>query len=473
MIKNLLTMFISLFVLISTTACDVKDTTSDNNITTEVQLGVLHASPDAPKVDVSVNGDIVLSSVDYAKGSGFLNLDSDTYTIAVDGLLPAGEKATVIGPVDLNLEAQTRYVIIAANDVSNIEPLLVSAPIEDVSAFNVRVQIIHATASAPKVDVYVTAPDADINETEPVGTLAYKDTLGPVEVPASTYQIRVTPKNSKDVIFDSGSVALAGGSDLVIAAIANVGNGASPIELAVLDKAGSSIIMDKNTPASFRVIHDSPDAPAVDIVVNDSFDAPLVANLSYPEYTPFVDVPADTYNVKVAVAGTQTAVIDANLTLPANFLGSVYAVNTLANIEPLILVDDKRRVATEAKIRLVHGAPSAPNVDIYVTAPDADIESVEPAFSNVAFKAETGYVSLAEGTYQVRITPTGTKTVVIDTQAITLNAGGIYTAVARDAAEGEESFGLILLDDFNEAGQVEEEKKSRFPLLDYLKKVLF
>lgn len=451
MFKNRLIVLIAALSLVVFTACN--DSNNNDVSIPKASVAVLHASPDAPKVDVLVNDDTVLEAVDFTEGSELLTLASDTYTIAVDGILPGDERTTVIGPVDLPFDANTRYVIIAANSLEMIEPIVVTADVTGVASDQVRVQVVHATASAPEVDVYVTAPDADINDTEPLGTFGYKGDLGPVEVPADNYQVRVTLKDTKNVLFDSGSVPLTGGSDLVIAAVKNtkVGDGYAPIQLVVLDGTTSSVITDKNTPAFVRVIHDSPDAPPVDIIVNNNFNEPLVEDFGYTDFTPYVNVASGTYNIKVAVADTQNAVIDANVTFEKGSMQSVYAVNEVAEIEPLILHDDNRSVATEAKVRLVHGSPTAGTVDIYVTAPDANISNVEPAFSGIQFKDETGYVSLAEGDYQVRVTPTGSKDAVIDTGALSLSTGGIYTAVARDATMNEEdgTFGLILLDDFN------------------------
>lgn len=446
MFRNGLMVLISALLLVVFTAC------SDNDDIPKASVAVLHASPDAPKVDIKVNDDTVLEGVDFAIGSGLLALNSDTYTIAVDGILPGDKRTTVIGPVALDFDGNTRYVIIAANNVLNIEPIVVTAPFTKVDSDQVRVQVVHATATAPEVDVYVTAPDADINDTSPLGTFGYKANLGPVEVPSGDYRIRVTPKGTKNVLFDSGSVPLEGGNDLVITAVANtkIGEGYAPIQLVVLDGTTSFVISDKDTPASVRVIHDSSDAPAVDIIVNNNFNEPLVEDFAYTDFTPYVNVASGTYNIKVAVADTQNAVIDANLTFEKGSMQSVYAVNEVSKIEPLILNDDNRSVATEAKVRLVHGSPTAGSVDIYVTAPDANISSVEPAFSGVQFKEETGYVSLYEGDYRVRVTPTGSKDAVIDTDTISFNAGGVYTAIARDATNDEtEPFGLILLDDFN------------------------
>jgi len=426
---------------------------SNNNpppATPTSRVQVLHASPDAPAVNVSI-GSTTISNVDYKSGTAALVVNAGTAAVKVDGIVPGGT-VTVIGPADVNFMEKVIYSILAIGDVATIRPLILEQPDTAVASGSVRLRVVHAAPMAPRVDVYLTAPGAELSGAAPVGTFSFGENLGPVEVPASSYQIRVTAAgNAAAVVFDSGTVDLASASSLLIAAVQNTTTGAAPISLVVQNGSGTSQILDVATPAALRVVHASPDAPAVDVVVNDNFSSPLVSDLSFPEFTPFVNVAPATYNVKVTDSATQTLVpIDASVSPKAGISYSVLAVGTLATLEPLIVADDPRRVATEAKVRIIHASPAAQNVDIYVTAPGADISTAAPTLANVPFKANTGFLPLAAGSYDVTVTATGTKIAAIGPATIAVVAGGVYTAIARDAPGGGAPLGLILMDDFQQ-----------------------
>ncbi len=202
-----------------------------------------------------------------------------------------------------------------------------------------------------------------------------------------------------------------------------------------------------NATAQVRVVHGSPDAPAVDVLVDG---AEVLADVAYQQFSGYLDVPAGTRNIRVNAANTTTSVINADAMVAANGAYTVIALNLLNAIEPLVLEDDLTAPAAgNIKLRLVHGAPNVAEVDIYITAPGADINAATPALTAVPFKAESGYLEVPAGDYQVRITPTGTKTVAIDTGALTLASGQIRTAIAVEAAGGGTPLSALLLADAN------------------------
>jgi uncharacterized protein DUF4397 len=199
--------------------------------------------------------------------------------------------------------------------------------------------------------------------------------------------------------------------------------------------------------ARVRVVHASPDAPAVDVLVDD---AAALSNVDYLTASDYVELADGAHNVKVNAAGTSTTVIDADVDLADGTDYTVIASGLLESIQPIVLEDDNSTPAAgTARVRAIHGAPSAPAVDVYVTAPGADLEAASPALSNVAFGDVADYLEVPAGDYQVRVTPAGTKTVVIDSGALTLTSGQVRSAIAVDAPGGGAPFDLLILDDLN------------------------
>ncbi len=452
---NTISKFVVACSVLALAACDSDNNNNNRNNQPPPQIDrtfveVFHGSSDAPAVNVTFNGNEILSDVDYKTGSGITDFVPGTYTVTVEGILPGGN-AAVIGPVDLTFDVDTVYTVAAVNNVADIEAVVISQPDVPVAAGSARLFVLHGTPGATgtlPVDVYVTAPGADLTMEAPTGTFDFKETLGPVEVPAGDYQIRVTlAGDPAAVAYDSGTVTLNDADDLRVAAVPNVSGGPAAVTLVALNSAGSAELLDVNTPTGLRVGHLSPDTGPVDVLVDGGV---YLGGVPYPAVTGIDALPAATYNVQVTPEGNPgvVAIGPVDLTLEAGTWYSVLAVDFFNNIgNPLILSDDARPVATNAKVRIIHASPTAQDVDIYVTAPGADINNEDPTLTAVAFRANTGYLALPEGDYEVTVTPTGTKTAAIGPAAITIANGGVYTAIARDPLPGAMEFGLIVLED--------------------------
>jgi hypothetical protein len=103
-------------------------------------------------------------------------------------------------------------------------------------------------------------------------------------------------------------------------------------------------------------------------------------------------------------------------------------------------------------------SPTSGALDFFVTAPNADLSTATPTAANLAYQAQSLYVNLAAGTYQIRAVPAGTAaaarstSVVIDfTPPATpapFPAGSARTIVGADApAGGGPPFRAFLLTD--------------------------
>ncbi|MBK7780761.1 MAG: DUF4397 domain-containing protein [Ardenticatenia bacterium] len=182
-------------------------------------------------------------------------------------------------------------------------------------------------------------------------------------------------------------------------------------------------------PARVRVAHASPDAPAVDILVNG---AVAFSNAPFGAVSGYAGLPAGTYNVKVVPTGaTSPVVIEADLTLEAGKDYTVAAVGRLAEIMPIVLMDDNSRPAAgKVHVRFVHASPDAPAVDIAVAGGPV-------LFSNISFKEVGAYLPVDAASYDLEVRLAGTRTVALALPGVMLEAGKVYTIFAMGLVGGE------------------------------------
>ena len=437
------------------------------------QLRALHASPDAPLVNILVDGAAALEDVDFNTGSGLLpvgqgdNVTADgvVVSVQVEAITPDGANPIAID-ADLELSFCTETTIIATNTVANglpLDAIVIENPAGvPVTTGFARVQIAHAAPSAPPVDVFVTEPGADLAGSAPVATALTFSTdtdlsvTPQVEVPADTYQVRITPTGDTDTVVYDVEVELTDGADLLIAATDNVFLGDSAVQLVILDGMMSTFLPDASTPAAAVAVHLSPDAPAVDILADvdstaDDEALKLAENIAFTEFCVIDGIPApeaDTaYTISVVANADNTVVATtfpfiANKNEAATAIVSGFLTTGTPEITAIPLATNVRSVATEAQIRLTHGSPSTPNVDIYLLAAGTpfDPANTEADFGDVPFGADTGVLRIdASVNYDVYITAAGGEAAAIEVLGFDPEAGAVLDIIARDpATDGSE-----------------------------------
>ena len=471
--KRFIPTLITLAVAGTLTACNGSNNNrSDMNSEPpmeEVQyasIRVFHASPDAPAVNVWLDGDVALEGVDYQVSSGAIEVEAGTHTVQVEAILPDESTLTVIPATDLMLEADMEYNVIAtgragligSGDMLEFGPQIVARPAE--MPGGARVQVMHASPDAPEVDVFITAPDADLSAAMPFAdNVSFPMATDAVEVPAGSYQIRITaPEDATMVYFDSGSVDVPAGADWFAAAVTNTDAGSAPVNLLIDTGDGSLVVRDVAMETEVRAVHTISDAPGVDVWINGA--APDMAsplyNLEYKAFTDYLTVPAGDYSFDIGVNGSDPVVVVDALSLSGELVAynrySAMAIGNLGddvNNDELFLVMDSntRRVATEAKLRAVHASTLAGNVDIYLSA-DAAPSDDDVILTDIPYKGDSGVMSVMPGMAYVMVTPAGDSSVIaIGPAELTLEAGTLTTLVAIDDPMSATAVSVISIDD--------------------------
>jgi hypothetical protein len=431
-----------------------------------LELRFLNASPDAPRVNINVKGLVgegTLPGIGYKEGSvanglTFIPVRFGGTVFQVESVRPEGDKLE-IELSDFALAEETNYEIILIGKFADatLDTLIISNPQTEVPAGSFRVQFVHASPDVASLVVYVTAPDATLEGSPALEPVGFKGTVSPVEYPAGSYRIRVAFESDPLVaIYDSGSRGLPAGFDIMATIVENTAMGDAPISLVIEDDAIRDEFPDVNLPAVLRFVNAIPDAPALDLLIDD-VPQPDLTGLEFTVVSQYVNLDFDpasapeTYNLKVVDSATGTVeVISADPAPEFGVANTIMGTGLFANY-PLLgiqIQDDIRPVATEAKLRVVNASNTAGTFDLYIEAPGTVI-GPELFRARLAFQTPTaGYISLAEGAYEITITVAGDPTQVINVTPVTVVNGGIYTAVAIDSIGGVAPVQWLLTDDF-------------------------
>ena len=185
--------------LVAAPAAAISDTTAD--------LSVLHAVPDTP-VDVYVNGELTLDDFQPGDLAGPLDLAAGTYTVAITAADAADDSKPVIGPIDLELAANTSYTAAAHLDEAGAPTAtLFTNDISTTAPGEGRLTVRH-TAAAPAVDVL--AGDAPVIE-----NLSNPDE-SVLDLAAGTVSASVAATGTTDPVIGPADVDVAEGVNTIV-----------------------------------------------------------------------------------------------------------------------------------------------------------------------------------------------------------------------------------------------------------------
>ena len=177
------------------------------------RVRVIHASPDAPNVDVYANGNEILSDVPYKTSSDYLSVPGGTYEVEVfaAGADPDADDAVI--SASLPLEAGKAYTVVAVGELADIAGQVYEDDLSAAAAGEARVRIIHASPNAPAVDVAVTGGPVLFSN------LSFPNASDAADVAAGSYDLEVRPAGSTDVALAVPGVAIEAGKYYTVLAV--------------------------------------------------------------------------------------------------------------------------------------------------------------------------------------------------------------------------------------------------------------
>ena len=170
----------------------------------EAQVRVAHLSPDAPNVDVYVNGEPALTDVPYTTVSSYLSLPAGTQQVTV---YATGDTSNPVIDAPVKLAAGGAYTIAAVGLVTDgsIAAEVYQDDLRAPSEGNAKVRVIHASPDAGPVDVVPRGGDPLVTD------LAFPDDTPYAEVPGGTYTLDVNAAGTNQTVLTAPDAKLASG----------------------------------------------------------------------------------------------------------------------------------------------------------------------------------------------------------------------------------------------------------------------
>ncbi len=388
-------------------------------------INVVHASPDAPNVDLYLDGQLALSNLAFGWYGGWMAVPAGDHQVQVTATGTGAEAAVIDATVSVG--AGMAYHIAATGFLADISPQIYPADLSEIGEGHARVRVVHTVPDAPAVDVAVTGGDVLVPGLEFPNASEY------LEVPASTYDLEVRLAGTADVALPLPGVTLDASTVYEVFAIGTAADGAlaalvvpSPIQTGSTVSATTCTAVlgiGAEGDSCVNIVHASPDAPAVDVYVDGEL---ALSNLAFGAFSGWVPVPAGDHQVQVTATGAapDTAVIDATLTLEAGTGYHVAATGMLESISPVVLEAGLGELDLDtSRVRVIHASPDAPAVDVAVAGGDVLVPGL-------AFPNASDYLDVPAGTYDLEVRVAGTTDVALPLPGVQLDGGMTYEIFA-------------------------------------------
>ena len=383
-------------------------------ITIPAHLRFLNALVDGGPISATLGTETILTGLPFEGLTGYVDVKAGREELKI----VANGTSTIFDQTTLFIDDSSYSFLIfgtsAAPSVLQVPDIVTASP--ESGQFVLRV--INGAYASGGLDVYVTAPGVPLANMSPnFSNLAYGRTTIFSAFVTGSYQVRFTVPNSKQVIYDAGTLAFAEKTSYQLVAYTKGSSTLVNGALLALDASGSGSVA-SNRFAQFKLIHAAPGTAAVNGFVDGAL---ALANIPYQGASIYEPLAAGAHTVTVETVTAPGAVIaSAQPPFAPATVTSVVLTGT-PGAQMAVYFPDTNLPGTvgSARVRFVNVAVNVGPVDVYV--------NFVPRAAGVATNAASGYVELVQNAYAVTFDIAGTTTLLLNLPAVAVTAGQTYT----------------------------------------------
>lgn len=278
-------------------------------------------------------------------------------------------------------------------------PLSAQQPIRTLLAPAARLRAVHVVPDGPPIDIYADGSSA-------VSDLAFRDASSLISTPGGAHTVGVTaagqPIGSAII-----NLNLNLSEDSVYTAFAV---GTLTTTPSLLMAARPALLSVSNDSALVRIVHAAPEAGSIDVDIETAAGAMEENNVAFKSSTSYKRIPKGPIMVVLSAAGG-AQLYRASGDIEGGSIMTIIATGMASDMQLNVLLDGRTdaqipmtslTAAAVGRLRAVHLAPDAPDVDIYVN------DDANNPMSLGFREAGIAMGGLNAGTVNVKIGPAGT-----------------------------------------------------------------
>jgi Domain of unknown function (DUF4397) len=384
---------------------------------------VANVMPDAPALNVTVNGVLSWSALTFQSLTGYqsFNNASTQFSISVPGATNNLLQASY------PLSGETAYTLVAFGALDQPQALMIQDTAVSPGTGKFQLVVGHVAIGIGAVDIYLTTPGTTLDGVSPTFYGIGYGTTGVVgNFSSGTYQMRIVPTGTQDLIYDSGPRVYGDNTETDVLMYSR--ESAHLVNVALLDvNSGGKSTIAENLISEVKIVNASPLTGTINALLDGIGVIPLVGYTTASLYTA---VPSGAQNFTFEAAATPGATI---ATLPITLAGatdqSIFLTGYPGGVTAIPLLDNNiPPLSGNVRLRFVNASPDAPPLSVSINA-------ITPV-TGLASPTASPYIELAAGQVTFTVTNTATGAVLLTLADVVLTAGETSTIYILGPAAG-------------------------------------
>jgi hypothetical protein len=383
---------------------------------------VVHASPDAPAVNVLVDGQPLAQGVAFGSASEYAALSPGAHQVQV---VPTDGGAPIIDQ-SVTFDGWTSNILAVVGQLANIQLQTSTVDITETESGQARLRLVNAVTDSPTISLGISGTDNPMVEGVQFPNASDYQNVNP-----GTYDLDVRNADSGETLLAAPGIQVDAGQVYDIFALGQAGNGTVqllPLVTPVATACSATLGIGQPTDSCLRVINAAPDAGPVDVYIGES---PIAEGLEFGAASTFATAPNGEQQLRVVPAGAPVdqAVIDMTQGLTAGSAAEIIVSGLADDLQATIAGVDLRALPqNQARVRVIHASPDLEAIDVATAGGPTPFQGID-------FRGQSGYVVFDAGTSSFQLRENGNNTLLLEALDVPIEPGMVYDIVAIGQSE--------------------------------------